>query len=203
MAYTLNINFPPTVPAPALGYRVRYWPVSNPASISTLVVAAPPAVVIGLTEFQYAGDVSVICGLNNYGPLVPFNVTATGPLTSTLTFVGYAAGEFTFSLSNTLTVPLTIEQASVDGFDNFFCGIGGGVSLDILFSPNYLTIPAGLSVGYQTGAGFGCSILAYKRGSQIKIAGNPAILSNGSTFSIGGTTVTVAIDTANCDPYAC
>lgn len=202
MPYTLNINFPPTSPVPALGYRVRYWPTSTPASITTITVPTPPATITGLTDYSYTGDVSAICALNTYSTPFAFTATVPGPLTSTLVFIGYSAGMFSFALTNPLTVPLTIEYASVDGFDNYGCGIGSGVYLDTFAPSTTLTMPAGTTTGNIAGVGLGCAVLAYRRGAQIKIAGNPLMLSNGNTFTIGGTTVTVSIGNT-CDPYLC
>ena len=65
MANRLTINFGLASPDPG-SYRVKYWPASNPANITTITVTSSPAVVDGLEECFYNGSVEAICGQNSY-----------------------------------------------------------------------------------------------------------------------------------------
>jgi len=61
MSNTLTIHFPTTSPTPVNGYQISYWPTSNPSNIQTVTVFSSPAIITGLTEYEYAGSVKALC----------------------------------------------------------------------------------------------------------------------------------------------
>lgn len=74
MAYTLTIYFGLANPD-AGNYRIKYWPVSNPSSITTVFSASSPVVVPGLSECAYDGTVESACQGNNYSAPQSFSIT--------------------------------------------------------------------------------------------------------------------------------
>lgn len=75
MPYTLTVNFnTPTTGIASTGYRAKYWPVSNPTNISTVIISSSPFQVAGLTECCYAGTIETICGSGQYS--TPQNFSA-------------------------------------------------------------------------------------------------------------------------------
>ena len=122
------------------------------------------------------------------------------PATSTLTFENYQGGTFVFTLSNALSVPVTILGANVDGSHGSSCGeyeesddIGG----------NPITIASGLT--YASGPGnfpMTCAVQSWKRYIAINIDGIGDV-NTGSTVNIGGTIVTVISSGACINYYAC
>lgn len=74
MPYTLTIGFSAASPAPANGYVVTYWPVNDPANVQTVNVAGSPAVITGLSAFEYTGNVKSTCGAGFYSSLKTFSV---------------------------------------------------------------------------------------------------------------------------------
>jgi len=63
---TLSLTFPAASPAPSSGYRVKYWPTSEPSNITTTITATNSLSVPGLTGTSYTGTVEVICGGGTY-----------------------------------------------------------------------------------------------------------------------------------------
>jgi hypothetical protein len=72
---TLTVTFPAATPAPSLGYRIKYWPISNPTNITTATSATTTFVATGITGTGFAGTVEAICGGGNYGAPRPFTAT--------------------------------------------------------------------------------------------------------------------------------
>jgi hypothetical protein len=64
---TLNITFPAVVPTPSLGYRIKYWPTSNPSDVITAITPTNLLVVTGLPGSSYTGTVEASCGGGTYG----------------------------------------------------------------------------------------------------------------------------------------
>ena len=120
---------------------------------------------------------------------------AGDPANSTLRFVDYVGGAFTFSLTSAIpSTDILITNASVQGYT--------GTCVDKCDSDSLLgtaTIVAGTTsvskVGYSNLSG--CN--SYKRGNSIYVNGTR--LSHGGTIPIGGTTVTVEIDYSTCQSY--
>lgn len=122
------------------------------------------------------------------------------PTTSTLTFEDYQGGQFSFSLTDALSVPVVITYAGVNGSQVNNCG-PYEESDDISGSP--ITIPAGMN--YASGLGnspMSCFVNSWKREASIVISGI-GLVTNGQTVNIGGTIVTIIINTACVDYYAC
>jgi hypothetical protein len=133
-----------------------------------------------------------------------FDLTATrlvDPATANLTFTSYTSGDFTFTLSSRIyTTSLTITGAGVNGFTNITCTLPTPQSDDLL---GQAVIKAGTTGVTQTGTiALDCTILRYKRQATMEV--NGVTKSNGQTIVIGGTTVTIVIDSSTCEgPYAC
>ena len=72
---TLTVTFPAATPAPSLGYRVKYWLITNPTNVTTATTATNSFTALGLTGTAFAGTVEVICGGGNYGTPRPFTAT--------------------------------------------------------------------------------------------------------------------------------
>ena len=72
---TLSITFPAATPAPSLGYRIKYWPTTNAALITTATTNTNAFVAPGLSGTSYAGTVEAICGGGVYGTPRPFTAT--------------------------------------------------------------------------------------------------------------------------------
>ena len=68
MSYSLTLNWTAPSPAPANGYRVKYWPTSNPSAITTVTpnVSGTTYTITGLSGTSYAGTVEAHCGGSNY-----------------------------------------------------------------------------------------------------------------------------------------
>jgi hypothetical protein len=141
------------------------------------------------------------------GAPTPITTTTTStttiippPPTSTLTFENYEGGYFIFTLTNALSVPVTITTANVDGSHVNNCG-PYEESDDIAGNP--ITIPAGMNYGSGPGnSPMTCSVNSWKRRSPIVVSG-VGVLTNGQTVNIGGTIVTVIINGACENNYAC
>lgn len=72
---TLTVTFPAATPAPSLGYRIKYWPTSDPTNITTATSATNTFVAAGITGTGFAGTVEAICGGGVYGAPKPFIAT--------------------------------------------------------------------------------------------------------------------------------
>ena len=88
MSQTLTISFAQITPTPAAGYRIKYWPVSNPTNITTLTATSSPKLITGLSEYSYAGTVEVGCGANIYSTAQPFTATAVNTCVLGTSFQG-------------------------------------------------------------------------------------------------------------------
>jgi len=123
------------------------------------------------------------------------------PSTTTLTFASYSSGVFQFTLSSSVTSNLVVTAASVNGTDQATC-IGYIESDDIGGSNNPVgsaTIISGSTIGYMTSSSpMSASVINYKRGTSITV--NGVSYTNGNTFTVGSTTVTVSIPNT-CDTY--
>ena len=124
----------------------------------------------------------------------------TDPATANLTFTGYAAGIFTFTLSSPIYSATTnINAITVNGFPNTTCTLP---SIESDSNIAVLTILPGNSVVSQIGqTPMSCSTLRYKRVNSIAVNGTTK--TNGQTITIGNTLVTVVIDSTTCVLYPC
>ena len=78
MPYTLTINFTPS--SPDIGvYRLRYWPTSNTANITTMTVFASPVTIYDLTECSYSGTLETDCDDGSYSVVQQFTVANCTP----------------------------------------------------------------------------------------------------------------------------
>lgn len=114
MSNTLTITFTPASPAPANGYRVKYWPTSNPSSISTVSPnpTSSPVTISGLTQNSYSGTVEADCGGGNYSSIVSFGANLGGSCISgtTLATANCSSGQtstFTLNSGYNATVTMT------------------------------------------------------------------------------------------------
>lgn len=72
---TLTVTFPAATPAPSLGYRIKYWPTSNPTNITIAISATNTFIALGVTGTAFQGTVEAICGGGVYGTPKPFTAT--------------------------------------------------------------------------------------------------------------------------------
>lgn len=116
----------------------------------------------------------------------------TAPATSTLTFTKYQSGAFTFTLSTPILKNVVISYASVNGYDDSSCT--NNVDGDVL-SLNELTILALATTGTANGdTALPGVCTRYKKINNIIVNGVTVV--NGDTITIGGTVVTIVINTA-------
>lgn len=124
------------------------------------------------------------------------------PETATLTFTNYIGGQFMFTLSAPIpSTPVIITAANVLGFAGFTCA-GFAIQSDNITVGNPLTIPAGSTNGIEPGqTPMDCASESWRRGTNITVNGLNKV--NGNTIMIGGTLVTIVINTSCAGPYAC
>lgn len=93
MPYSLTISWTAASPAPSNGYRVKYWPTSNPSNITTVTpnVSGTTYTITGLTETSYSGTVESACGGGNFSTAQNFSATYTP------TYYYYALNEYACS----------------------------------------------------------------------------------------------------------
>lgn len=101
MSYTLNITWTAASPAPANGYRVKYWPASDPSNITTVVpnVSGTSYQITGLLGTSYSGTVESDCGGGSYSSAQNFSASVSG-------------GNSTISISNFGGSGATIDDIS-------------------------------------------------------------------------------------------
>ena len=105
----LNISFTPASPAPSLGYRVRYWNVNTPGSITTVSPnpSASPVVVTGVAEGCYAGTVESICSAGVFSSTVSFSACSPSP-----TYYYYVIKEYSCANSCAYVSPDLVGRSS-------------------------------------------------------------------------------------------
>lgn len=123
---------------------------------------------------------------------------AGDPPTATLAFNNYSAGSFEFSISNPIqSTAVTITQASVNGYGTENCNESA--------YDDFLNATATIPIGGYGASAMGstplnCSNLTYRKGYGMVVNGQ--FVNNGSVITIGGTQVTIVIDTS-CQNYPC
>lgn len=132
MSNTLTVTFTEASPAPANGYLVRYWDVANPGAVLTTTVSSSPAVITGLSAYQYSGTIESVCGFGNSNQIsfsgllcnITFNVTTTSPTnyagdngTATIGEITNGSGSYSYSWN---TSPVQTTQTAT--------GLSTGVS---------------------------------------------------------------------------
>jgi hypothetical protein len=100
---TLTITFTPASPTPANGYRVKYWPTSNPTNITTVSPnpTSSPITITGLAQNSYSGTVEAACGGGNYSSVTSFSANVVG---NCLTGTTMASGNCSGGQTNTFTL---------------------------------------------------------------------------------------------------
>lgn len=58
---TLTLTFTESTPAPAFGYRIKYWDVIYPGVITTVLVPGSPAILTVPAVSTYSGTVEALC----------------------------------------------------------------------------------------------------------------------------------------------
>ena len=134
----------------------------------------------------------------------PYTYYLGDPATSTLTFLSYAYGTFAFTLSDPIvSSDVKVANARVYGYSDCVTPDGREDNIEI----NELIIPATSTIGYiNTGNNLLCPTNYYKRFDIIKVYDTNlgyVFKSNGQTFTVGNTTVTVVIDYTTCETYSC
>ena len=127
MANELTINFTAASPAPSGGYLVRYWETSTPGTVLTKTVTESPAVISGLTGYNYTGTIESVCSFGNSTRVnftdavcnVSFNISSTAPTnqqgtngTATISNIIGGSGTYTYSW-NTTPVQTTITATGL------------------------------------------------------------------------------------------
>jgi hypothetical protein len=112
MANQLSVTFTAADPAPSGGYLVRYWETSTPGTVLTTTVASSPAVITGLTGYNYTGTIESVCSFGNstrvnftkLACLTTFNISSTAPTnaggtngTATISNIVGGSGTYTYS----------------------------------------------------------------------------------------------------------
>jgi hypothetical protein len=130
--------------------------------------------------------------------ILTFN--AGNPPTTTLSFNNYSDGEFYFSLTNSLPLTdLIISNARVYGYTGTTCFGKESEADDFLLSTSPAIIVAGYYSTIQMGGGGEWDFITrYQANDLITVNGNS--YSDGDTFTVDGTVVTVSINT-NCRYY--
>jgi predicted phage tail protein len=165
---TLSITFPAVTPTPSLGYRVKYWPTSNAALVTTATTATNSFTVSGLTATSYTGTVEASCGGGNYGSTRSFvanTVSVTGASASFQPCIGgtiddFMGGQITVSAPVSVDTSFSIEVqwtspgASCNINTNYRTTIGGVIPAGFA----YATINPCIAGGqYIPGGGVICS----------------------------------------------
>jgi hypothetical protein len=127
MANQLTINFTAATPAPSGGYLVRYWETSTPGTVLTTTVTESPAVITGLTGYNYTGTIESVCSFGNSTRVnftdavcnITFNVSSTSPTnqagtngTATISNIVGGSGTYTYSW-NTVPAQTTITATGL------------------------------------------------------------------------------------------
>jgi hypothetical protein len=127
MANKLTINFTEASPAPSGGYLVRYWQTSTPGTVLTTTVTSSPAVITGLTGYDYTGTIESVCSFGNSTRVnftdavcnVTFNISSTSPTnqggtngTATISNIVGGSGSYTYSW-NTSPVQTTLTATGL------------------------------------------------------------------------------------------
>lgn len=189
---TLTISFTTSLIPPAFGYKIKYWNVTSPTVISTTTVTTSPATITGLTGTSYAGTVEAMCNASGGSTPQSFTATIPGPPAVTLTFLSFICGQAGFMLSQALTGSFTINSFSINGFDNTNCSIASSPAVTTtLATPQ--TITTGQIIFQIPLTNFAAQYLSYRPLPSITI--NGIAVSNGGTFVVNGTIVTVSIPT--------
>jgi hypothetical protein len=123
----------------------------------------------------------------------------TDPPTANLTFTGYAAGVFTFTLSSRIySTNVNISGASVSGFPNTTCTLPVNESDDFVGAVTVIAGNVGVRQEGQTP--MTSNSQRYKRVNSITV--NGVNKTNGTSITIGGTLVSIVIDFTTCELYA-
>lgn len=127
MANQLTINFTEASPAPSGGYLVRYWETSTPGTVLTTTVTASPAVITGLTGYDYTGTIESVCSFGNSTRVnftdqvcnITFNISSTSPTnqegtngTATISNIVGGSGTYTYSW-NTVPAQTTLTATGL------------------------------------------------------------------------------------------
>ena len=127
MANKLTITFTEASPAPSGGYLVRYWDTAVPGTVLTTTVTSSPAVITGLTGYDYTGTIESVCSFGNSTRVnftdavcnITFNVSSTSPTnqggtngTATISNITGGSGTYTYSW-NTSPVQTTITATGL------------------------------------------------------------------------------------------
>jgi hypothetical protein len=131
-----------------------------------------------------------------------FNLTTSrlvDPATATLTYTSYQSGYFRFTLSSRIySTSIGISSVSVSGFPNTTCTLPVNESDS---AANTVTINPGFTTATQPGSTpMTSNSQRYKRVNSITV--NGVIRQDGQPITIGGTVVTIVIDSTTCNVYA-
>lgn len=94
MSYSLTISWTAASPAPAAGYRLKYWPTSNPSAITTVTpnISGTTYTINDLTETSYAGTVESDCGSGQYSSPVNWSASFVPPPPTYYYYTGILCG---------------------------------------------------------------------------------------------------------------
>ena len=108
---TLNITFPAASPAPSSGYRVKYWPTTEPSNITTAITSTNSLSVPGLTGISYTGTVEASCGSGTFGSPRSFTASTVSVVSASAGFQPCIGGTIDDFLGGQITVsaPVTVN----------------------------------------------------------------------------------------------
>jgi len=133
MANTLTVNFTPASPTPSGGYLVRYWNTAVPGTVLTTTVTSSPAIITGLSAYEYSGTIESVCSFGYSNRIsfhnvlcgITFNVNTVAPTNGggtngTATISGITGGSGTYTYSwNTSPVQTTITATGLSTGVNY------------------------------------------------------------------------------------
>lgn len=110
----LTILFTPASPAPVNGYVVKYWNVTTPSNVITVIPnpTGSPVTITGVPAGCYTGTIESACSGGQLSSSVSFNAcSAASCLSGTTSATGNCSGgqtsTFTLSAGNQATVSMT------------------------------------------------------------------------------------------------
>ena len=210
-------------PTPTVTPSITLSPIPRPLATDCTVGSAIAVFMISNTPsltptISVTPTITVTPSVTPSNPNVSATPTPTPSPTklisnATLTFTDYTADDFTFTLSTRLNTAVVITGAKVRGgiytpSSTTQCRPSSIDQYDYITNQYTATIPAGStsvtcngsagSTGQPWSAQNSQTILSYQRDNSLIV--NGVTLSNGGIINIGGTQVTIVINT-NCTGY--
>lgn len=129
----LNISFTPASPAPANGYRVKYWNANTPGTVITVSPnpTSSPVSITGVAAGCYAGTIESACGGGQFSSTVSFSACSPAQGNGAISIQnnggsGAIIGDFspTWFFTDTGTLPLQNLGTATGGHSGFTGNFG-------------------------------------------------------------------------------